>query len=237
MTTPHNSALQSCQGHLWTQTPSGLSCHIQGHRPLTTVGDKHFYESSGVQCPSLNTPKTWGRFGLAVTDLSLYFTFCSGPQSAFTLQRTPRPAHAVISSLGEGWQQIRKTHQFSLQNQQTYKLIIFSKGPNLCPQNANCFAPACWTSALHCKVLSGRSPARGKLQIFHKGREFLISQLQRFSLWPWTYSKDMPIFQNQNVFIAFYAHSDGNSITLALLSRSIFQTIIWGENPTFSITA
>lgn len=127
MTIPHNSALQSFQGHLQAQTPSGLPCHLQGHRAPTTEGDKHFCESSGIQHRSLNTPRSWGRFGLAVTDL---FHILQWPTVRFYLVQ-PMLSHLLEKDNNRPG----KHTDFSLQNQQTCKWILFSQGPNLCPQH------------------------------------------------------------------------------------------------------
>lgn len=165
MTTPHNSALQGCQGHLWAQRPSGLSCHLQGHRPPTTVGEKHFMAVLGSSAPPSTPQELQGDLD---GQSQIYFTSCSAHSQVLPFRGAlvqPMLSHHLLekdNTPGKHTNFLFRTSKlinwfFSLKDQ--------ASGPS-----TSSFAPACWASALHCKVLSGRSPAPGKLQTFHKGR-------------------------------------------------------------------
>lgn len=86
----------------------------------------------GVQHPFLSTPTTSGRFGPAVTDLFHILQWPHGQVLPFR-EALVQPMLSHIS-----WRRItdqKNTTKFSLQSQQTYKVIISPKGPKLCPQH------------------------------------------------------------------------------------------------------
>lgn len=178
-----------------------------------------FMRTLGFSAPPLTPQELWGNLDRFISHPAVAHSQVLPFRGALV---QPRLSHHLLEKDN------RKTHQLSPHNQQTYNFFFsFPWRTNPLPP-----APAALLQLAEPQLCTAKCSLADLLPLANskpstKAGEFLISQPQHISLWPWTYSKDVPIFQNQNVFIAFYARSDGGSETLALLSRSIFQTFIW----------
>lgn len=115
-----------------SQSPDTLCSVLPPPGPQTTnhSGGQAFLR--GFNIPSLAPQQLQGDLD---RQSQIYFTSCSGPTVRFypSEKLWSSPCCHIIS-----WRRItdqKNTTKFSLQSQQTYKVIISPKGPKLCPQH------------------------------------------------------------------------------------------------------